>query len=131
MKALLLVWALPLWAGTGRTPSADGGATCSDHPCTIAVTCATSTCAVTDIQTAINEAVGGDTITLQAGKTWITRGGQLQLKSGKSSTVTIRTSASDAVLPAIGQMVTPSYGGRGCLQHPRCHLLWHPTSSVG
>lgn len=57
-----------------------------------------------DVATAITNAVGGDTITLTAGQTYT---GPFTLKSGLSSTVTIRSSA-HASLPADGQRVTSS-----------------------
>ena len=57
-----------------------------------------------DVGTAITNAVGGDTITLTAGQTYT---GPFTLKSGLSSTVTIRSSA-HALLPADGQRVTSS-----------------------
>jgi|GEM_PF-1194912 len=56
------------------------------------------------LATAITNAVGGDTITLTAGQTYT---GPFTLKSGLSSTVTIRSSA-HASLPANGQRVQSS-----------------------
>jgi hypothetical protein len=54
--------------------------------------------------TAITNSVGGDTITLTAGQTYT---GPFTLKSGLTSTVTIRSSG-HASLPATGQRVTSS-----------------------
>ncbi len=58
----------------------------------------------TAFATAITNSVGGDTITLTAGQTYT---GPFTLKSGLSSTVTIRSSA-HASLPANGQRVQSS-----------------------
>lgn len=60
-----------------------------------------------NLQTAINQAVPGDVITLQAGATF-TGNYTLPAKSG-TGWVTIRTSAPDASLPPPGTRVTPSY----------------------
>lgn len=60
-----------------------------------------------DLQAALNAAQPGDTILLQAGATW-TGNYTLPLKSG-TTYITIRSSASDAQLPAAGVRITPSY----------------------
>jgi len=60
-----------------------------------------------DLQAAINAAVPGDTIVLQAGATF-TGNYQLPAKSG-SSYITIRSSVPDASLPPDGTRMTPEY----------------------
>src|ERR1039457_3236064 len=108
MKILLLIFlALPLAGDISRFP---GGAACSSHPCTIAITCPTSQCAASDIQAPINEAQLGDTITIQAGVTWTVSSPLiLYRKTAGSGQLTIRTSSADAVLPAAGVRITPAY----------------------
>ncbi len=60
-----------------------------------------------NFQTALNNAMPGDTITLAAGATY-TGSFTLPNKAG-SSCITIRTSAPDSSLPAAGTRITPSY----------------------
>jgi Carbohydrate binding module (family 6)/Right handed beta helix region len=60
-----------------------------------------------DLQAALNAALPGDTILLQAGATF-TGNFVLPVKSG-SGDITIRSSASDASLPAAGVRITPAY----------------------
>ena len=104
---LLLVLALPLAGDISRSP---GGAACSSHPCTLAVTCRTSMCSASDIQAAINEAQLGDTITIQAGVAWTVSSSLiLYRKSAGSGVLTIRTSTPDAQLPASGVRILPAY----------------------
>lgn len=60
-----------------------------------------------DLQAAIDRAVGGDTIFLQAGATFV---GNFRLKvHAGSGVVTIRSSAPDAQLPAPGARISPSH----------------------
>jgi hypothetical protein len=108
MKCLLLILlALPLSGGVSRLP---GGAACSSHPCTLAVTCPTSQCAATDIQAAINEAQLGDTITIQAGVVWTVASPlTLYRKTTGSGQLTIRTSTDDSLIPADGVRITAAY----------------------
>jgi hypothetical protein len=62
-----------------------------------------------NLQQAIDQAQPGDVITLQAGASYVGNF-YLRNKSG-SGWITIRTSASDASLPAPGTRITPSYAG--------------------
>jgi hypothetical protein len=59
------------------------------------------------VQAAIDQAVGGDVIVLQAGATF-TGPVRLRNKAG-SGWITIRTSAADSQLPEPGQRITPAY----------------------
>lgn len=60
-----------------------------------------------DLQAALDKAVSGDTIVLQAGATY--RGHFVLRKKSGTAQVTIRSSASSSSLPAAGVRVTPSY----------------------
>ena len=60
-----------------------------------------------DLQAAINTAVGGDTIYLQAGATFVGNF-RLPVHTG-TGVVTIRSSASDAQLPPPGTRITPAH----------------------
>ena len=62
-----------------------------------------------DLQQAINAAVPGDTIVLQAGAVF-TGNFSLPAKGG-TSYITIRSSAADSSLPAAGARISPSYSG--------------------
>jgi hypothetical protein len=62
-----------------------------------------------NLQAALNVAQPGDVITLQAGATF-TGSFTLPAKFG-SSYITVRSSAADAVLPAVAVRMTPSYAG--------------------
>lgn len=63
-----------------------------------------------DLQAALNAAQPGDTILLQAGATW-TGNYKLPAKSG-TAVITIRSSASDTLLPASGVRMTPAYASQ-------------------
>jgi hypothetical protein len=58
-----------------------------------------------NLQAAIDNASGGDTILLQAGATFT---GNFVVRAGKQS-LTIRSAAADSVLPAPGQRTSPAY----------------------
>ena len=59
------------------------------------------------VQAAIDQAVAGDVILLQAGATF---NGPVRLRNkAGSGWITIRTSAADSQLPEPGQRITPSY----------------------
>ena len=60
-----------------------------------------------DLQAALNKAVPGDTILLQAGATF-TGNFVLPKKSG-STFITVRSSAADATLPGTGVRISPTY----------------------
>jgi hypothetical protein len=65
-----------------------------------------------DLQAAINAALPGDTIVLQAGATFV---GNFVLPFKRSATgayVTIRSSAADSTLPPAGTRMTPAYASR-------------------
>lgn len=61
-----------------------------------------------ELQTAVNTAAGGDTITLVAGGTYT---GNLTLpnRAGVSSMILIRSNAADGDLPATGERIDPTY----------------------
>ena len=65
----------------------------------------TSVAAGGNLQAAIDNASAGDTILLQAGATFT---GNFVVRSGKQS-LTIRSSAADALLPVSGQRTSPQY----------------------
>ena len=73
-------------------------------PC-VAVAGTISVPAGGDVQAAIDHANPGDTILLAAGATFV---GNFVVRSGKQG-ITIRSSASDASLPAAGQRTSPTY----------------------
>lgn len=105
----LLLTAAALFGGISRSPSEDGGATCSSHPCTYSVTCSGS-CVASEIQTCLTEAWLGDTIELQAGQTWdISSTLTIYRKTSGSGYLTLRSSTSDSLLPASDQRITPAY----------------------
>jgi hypothetical protein len=63
-----------------------------------------------DLQAAINAARPGDTILLAPGATYV---GNFKLPvHGGTSYITIRSAASDSVLPAAGQRMTPSFASQ-------------------
>ena len=62
-----------------------------------------------DLQAAINAARAGDTILLVPGATYV--GNFVLPVHGGTTHVTIRSAASDAVLPAAGTRMTPAYAG--------------------
>jgi hypothetical protein len=73
--AILFLLALSAHAGVSRTPSADGGATCSGRPCRYDVTVAGAEATseeLAELQSlgVIDDVQCGDTIRLQSGKTW-------------------------------------------------------------
>jgi hypothetical protein len=104
-----LILVLHLGAAISYSPSADRGVTCSGHPCLAAVTCPTSTCAATELQTALDSAWLGDTVTLETGKVWTTTGIVLHPRTSGSGTLTVRSSSADSLLPAPGTRITPLY----------------------
>src|ERR1700693_3527491 len=67
--------------------------------------------AVSDLQTAINNAQCGDTIQLQAGATYSTKLTLPAKPCDDQHWIIIRTSAPDSALPPEGQRVTPCYAG--------------------
>jgi hypothetical protein len=112
MKAALAWLALCATAHAAivRTPSDTGGRTCSSKPCTYSVNCDGAPCNPAEIQTALDEAQLGDTITLEAGKTWdIERPLILYRKENGSGFLTVRSSAGDDWLPAPNTRITPAY----------------------
>jgi len=67
-----------------------------------------------DLQAKLNQAQCGDTITLQAGASFLGSGGGYVLPArncDNSHWITIRTSAADSSLPAEGSRMTPCYSG--------------------
>jgi hypothetical protein len=79
------------------------------------ITCASASCTsaeLADIQTAVNDAQRGDTIRLEAGRTWTSSSGPAvwldRTPSGSNGRVVI-TSTQEAKLPAAGTRITPVY----------------------
>ena len=115
---LAIALATPIFAGSIiRSPSTDGGATCdrtSSAQCTFKVTCSSETCTRAEsdqYQTALNEAQLGDTIQLEAGRTfpaWGPYGFQHPYKGSGSGYLTI-TTTEEARLPSEGTRITPTY----------------------
>ena len=115
---LALAIAAPMFAGSiVRSPSNDGGATCnraSGQPCTFKVTCDSALCTRAEsdqYQTALNESGLGDTIQLEAGRTFPATGPygfQHPYKSNGTGYVTITTTEA-ARLPEEGTRITPAY----------------------
>jgi hypothetical protein len=62
--------------------------------------------ATDDLQAAIDQATGGDTILLEAGATY--EGNFLLRKKATTGTIVIRTGTADSLLPRAGQRVTPT-----------------------
>lgn len=109
MRALVGFLAIPLWAGLTYAP---GGSVCSSHPCTAIVTCASSPCTNSDIQTALTggQIQLGDTITIQHGATYNHASSTiLPYIAAGAGTITIRTDVSDSQLPPDGTRITPAY----------------------
>lgn len=114
---LATVVAVPAFAAITRSPSVNGGITCNRNAsatCTFTVTCAQAACTATEsaqYQTALDEARLGDTIRLEAGRTFSAAGPygfQHSYKSSGSGYVTITTTEA-AKIPAEGTRITPAY----------------------
>jgi hypothetical protein len=109
----LLSWSVPLFAAAGhdgpaQLPIATFGGTMADTPAPGSVITVN---AGGNLQSALNNAVCGDTIQLQAGATF-TGVFQFPAKSCDSAHwIIVRTSAPDSSLPAEGQRITPCYAG--------------------
>jgi hypothetical protein len=100
----------PITSGIDRSPSSDGGNTCSSRPCVFTVLASGSTATTgesANFLTAYNESQRGDTVKLEAGVIWpmeVTLGNP----SGSSGRVRI-TSTRDSELPAAGTRITLAY----------------------
>jgi hypothetical protein len=112
MRALLLfLIQANLWAAIdyGGSPTA-----CPSRPCVYTITCASAICTeaeTTEIQTAVNNAQGGDTIMLQANRDWTTSATAriwLDRNPGGTGRVVITTTEL-AKLPPKGTRITPAY----------------------
>jgi hypothetical protein len=102
---LTILMSTALYGGVTKTP-----ADCATRPCLYEVTCDAASCAageLAELQAAANDAHRGDTISLQAGRTWT---GTLRVtaRPGASGYLTIQSSAI-ASLPQSGTRVTPGY----------------------
>ena len=85
---------------------------CSSRPCTYTLTCASSVCTSAEsaeLQTVFNEMYQGDTVRLQAGRTWTATSSAYSIvgRAG-SGTITITTTLPER-LPPPGVRVTPHY----------------------
>jgi hypothetical protein len=115
---ITLAIAFPAFAGNiVRSPSADGGATCnrgSSSACTFTVTCAAALCTrgeADQYQTVLNEAWLGDTIQLEAGRTFPATGpnGFHHPYKNKGSGYVTVTTTQKAKIPDEGTRITPAY----------------------
>jgi hypothetical protein len=124
MKTLFLLLLLTAAANATitRSPTADGGATCSGHPCKFVHTCASATCNSTEVNQvstalAAAEFQRGDLMCLQAGRTYpLTASYTAIFKATGSGYSYIASSASEACdasapfpLPPSGVRITPKY----------------------
>jgi hypothetical protein len=97
------------FAATSKEP-----ANCSSRPCTYTVTCAAALCTSTEVQEvqdAINDAQLGDTIKLEAGRTFSVDSAHLLItaRPGSAGYLTIRTTTDDSQLPDENTRITPAY----------------------
>ena len=121
MRALLLVFllqALPALAAVSYNP---GSTSCSGHPCTITLTTAGSVANSTEQTELVNVLAQipagtiqrGDTIKLEAGKTWAGRTSNpytiVGPVTGSSGYITV---TSTGTCPADGVLITPDYQGQ-------------------
>src|SRR6202140_2947691 len=84
--------------------------------------------AVSDLQTAINNAQCGDTIQLQAGATYSTKLTLPAKPCDDQHWIIIRTSAPDSALPPEGQRVTPCYAGVSSLPNRPAYSCSKPQN---
>jgi hypothetical protein len=104
--AIAILAAGAAWAATQKNPP-----NCSSRPCTYTITCASATCTAAEsaeLQAAINDSQLGDTIKLEAGRTFIgpTNGFQITQRPGSSGYLTITTTGQ---LPPDGARITPHW----------------------
>jgi hypothetical protein len=109
MKRLLaFLLCMPLFATITKSPAA-----CGSHPCTITLTCALATCDSTEnaeLQTTLDDTTiqRGDTVVMQAGRTWTGNFDFYRTVAGSSGYITF-TSSLSSLCPATGTRVTPSH----------------------
>lgn len=85
---------------------------CSPRPCTYTLTCTSPTCNSTEngeLQTVLNEAYLGDTIFLQAGRTWTAGSAGYQITARPGSGRLLITTTAVNSLPPLGTRITPHY----------------------
>ena len=117
MRVLIsFLFAASLFGATAKDP-----ASCSSRPCTYTITCASSTCTtgeVDEIQTAIDDVLanstGGDTIKLEAGRTWTLANNEILFDEwagwdGSTGQYLTITTTKDDELPPRGVRITPHY----------------------
>lgn len=110
MRMIIFLLSVPLvcFAAINRNPP-----NCSTRPCVYTLTCAAATCNTTEnseLQTVFNEANLGDTIYLEAGRTWTspaTNGYQISARPGSGTLLVTTTGISN--LPPLGTRITPHY----------------------
>ena len=105
---LLLLFSIGSFGAIDRNPP-----NCSSRPCTYTLTCAASVCTSSEsaeLQTVLNEAYRGDTIKLEAGRTWTGTSSNFNVtgRPGSSGYLTI-TTTQDNRLPNPGTRITPHY----------------------
>lgn len=85
---------------------------CSTRPCTYTLTCASAICTSAEsaeLQTVLNEAHLGDTIRLQAGRTWTGTSSNYRITGRPGSGWLTITTTLDDRLPLPGTRITPHY----------------------
>lgn len=102
---LLLALGTAGWGATQKNP-----ANCSSRPCTYTITCAAATCTaaeVQEVQAAIDDAQLGDTIRLQAGRSFTAPSNGITIsKRAGTGVLTITTTGT---LPPDGVRITPHW----------------------
>ncbi len=100
----LLVW-------LSRAATLKEPARCDSRPCTYIVTCASATCTAAEseeVQAALYDAQPGDTIKLEAGRTFLSPGWWLPSKDGSAGWITVTTTR-DGDLPEANTRITPAW----------------------
>ena len=109
-RTLTLMWAAS--AAFGAIERSPAG--CASRPCTYTLTCTSAICTSAEsaeLQTVLDEAHLGDTIRLQAGRTWTGTSSNFSIRGRPGSGwLTITTTLAER-LPLPGTRITPHYRG--------------------
>ena len=84
---------------------------CGSRPCTYVITCAAASCTPTEsaeVQQALDDARPGDTLRLEAGKTFLSTGWRLPSKDGSDGWITLTTTRYED-LPDENTRITPAW----------------------